>query len=858
MEDLENKLQSTSPNTVVQTFSKIIQNILAKYKDEVKDFPELKFLKEKSLNCDPLISEVSGRAVVKLVEDRVLSIEPIIADFLSATSSTKCHSSLINIMGDLLYLKWKQDNLRGSKYNLYSPQHPLITILVENPSSCNLVLNKIRGLHSRQNELPVNQLFRPVYLYGLHHPSISMNLFKYRLWTFLLSQKILEQTLFFDLLCWLQIETRDHVELTSELIDQALLAESSNESCLNVDLLVLWQVTVLYYLALNKLDMLPNVYCLKRVFQGKLRYFTTNCVLLIFSKIIDVCSPVYLKDVFQLCETVVLQSKADFHVIQTLRSSLLQWLASPCILIEDAYKIAESIFNKTCSMDNRPRNDDGSNNFPDIFHKEITSNNTLFGSVELCRLSGDLYSETRLSEWLDSLQGCPSSFIEEILHFLCGLLLVDDFSQEILSKSLALILNSAERNVSLTPKLLAIILYKLSNTRHARLSFELLSALPKLVVLRENIPKIMSTLQAVSRGSENLFNVGLKLIFDAWKIDSMCYPYLEGLLVDGGGFKKRWDRYVTKSYIIKQLCLEKPELYGEEMVAHLSKILNECKDDNGSLPSALAIDAVTVLCKAEIVNVVQTWAILAPMFRNDLRLPVVKSLCSLIREIPQLSYTESYMELHRDVMHQLWEYVETGDPEICEAALSSLTSFGLEQICVHLPEEYLDPSTPTKTTPTTQHLVPGKTWIDFLIKLRVSSASVNFITKMISIEIDGYLKYVYQTKGNKEPLNYGYLPSHSVLRGLGEFIKTWSNKWRGSIHDKLYVECLRILSTEFSKPLPPLDWCFLQELMHDPQTKKYCVDLSSHQVIISGTARRLMENYINAVTEKPIVSNFIG
>lgn len=76
-----------------------------------------------------------------------------------------------------------------------------------------------------------------------------------------------------------------------------------------------------------------------------------------------------------------------------------------------------------------------------------------------------------------------------------------------------------------------------------------------------------------------------------------------------------------------------------------------------------------------------------------------------------------------------------------------------------------------------------------------------------------------------------------------------ANKWKHSIHDLLYIECLKIFSKEYSKPLPPLDWCFLQELLHDSRLKDYCIDIASHQAILSGTARRLVENYIVAVTE---------
>ena len=63
------------------------------------------------------------------------------------------------------------------------------------------------------------------------------------------------------------------------------------------------------------------------------------------------------------------------------------------------------------------------------------------------------------------------------------------------------------------------------------------------------------------------------------------------------------------------------------------------------------------------------------------------------------------------------------------------------------------------------------------------------------------------------------------------------------------VLVLKILSKKYTKPLPPLDWCFLQELIHMRKFRKFCINLASHQVILSGSARRLIENMIIVATE---------
>ncbi|RZC36873.1 uncharacterized protein BDFB_008470, partial [Asbolus verrucosus] len=286
------------------------------------------------------------------------------------------------------------------------------------------------------------------------------------------------------------------------------------------------------------------------------------------------------------------------------------------------------------------------------------------------------------------------------------------------------------------------------------------------------------------------------------------------------------------------------------MVAHLSKILNECNNADGALACALAIDGITLLCKFEVIDAVTTWATLAPMFKSENRIPVIKSLCSLISEIPNLSYTEAYPKLIEEVVSKLWEYtILNPDKEVGEAALNALTSFSVEQIMAQMPDEYLNEETLTSNK--SRDVIPGQCWLHFLKNCDARKLEVagDFLIKMVALEISNYLKFVYQVKGTREPTDYSYLPTNSVVRGISTYIKSKMFKWKGSVYKEVYLQCLRIFSQEYSKPLPPLDWCFLQELVHEPEAKNFCINIASHQVVLSGTARRFMVNYIEAIIE---------
>lgn len=66
------------------------------------------------------------------------------------------------------------------------------------------------------------------------------------------------------------------------------------------------------------------------------------------------------------------------------------------------------------------------------------------------------------------------------------------------------------------------------------------------------------------------------------------------------------------------------------------------------------------------------------------------SLCKLIGDIPNLEYTESYDKLYDEVTQHLWNYIVNSESkEVISEALDALSSFSLDWICAHFPDEYL-------------------------------------------------------------------------------------------------------------------------------------------------------------------------
>ncbi|KAF7279675.1 hypothetical protein GWI33_006838 [Rhynchophorus ferrugineus] len=290
-----------------------------------------------------------------------------------------------------------------------------------------------------------------------------------------------------------------------------------------------------------------------------------------------------------------------------------------------------------------------------------------------------------------------------------------------------------------------------------------------------------------------------------WEIDSSCYSNLESLLLQE---KKNisCEEIISKAFIIKMIAQKRPELHGRDLIPHISKILNEYTDSTGAIPCSLVIDSLKYLCKAEIIDIIRTWENISPQFRNERRVPVIKSICSLLREVPSFSYTESEDEFNNEVIQHLWK---------------------VELICLNIPSEFLDEEKQPQDKSFGQRAVSGKTWIKFLINCKCREAAVDFLIELVSNEINNYL---------------------NIVKVLAKYIKDNRDQVNG-FKESLFTDCMKILSRKYNKPLPPLNWCFLQELIHKPELKHFCIDIACHQIVLSGSARRLVENYIAVLTE---------
>lgn len=301
--------------------------------------------------------------------------------------------------------------------------------------------------------------------------------------------------------------------------------------------------------------------------------------------------------------------------------------------------------------------------------------------------------------------------------------------------------------------------------------------------------------------------------------------------------------------------------HGTDLVVFLSDILNKCSDKRGDTATSIALDTISVLCKNNVINIVSAWSTLSGKFKSEKRPKVVKSLCSLFGQATLLhNPTVEYQNLIVELTKKLWSYVvNSNDPSIIGFALKTLKNYNINDMdLANLPSVFrenltLPPSmakTPidaAKDPVDVLTYIPGECWIQMLQKINQDALedADDLIGHYISKEIADFRGGVYALpEGRPEPNDLKALPPRSVLRAISTYVIHESKKAKLQ-HEATVEHCLCILSRKYSKPIPPLNWCFLHDLFHRSfNMKKYSLYIAINQSIFSGTAKRFIENYL--------------
>lgn len=242
------------------------------------------------------------------------------------------------------------------------------------------------------------------------------------------------------------------------------------------------------------------------------------------------------------------------------------------------------------------------------------------------------------------------------------------------------------------------------------------------------------------------------------------------------------------------------------------------------------------------------------------------------------SSSNDYELLFREALDRLWNLVTNSiDVEIIKCALRALRNFDFTELTlqhipsafydtIKLPREYQiqiaashnDPNNPPLTAADVVPHIPGECWIEFLqhVNQDVLDDAVEFVIHLIDSEISQYRSGVYMlADGRPEPKELQHLHNRSPLRAIAKFLIEQSDS---KIESSAAVKCLRCISRKYSRPIPPLNWFFLIEYINQGskfydcnenerfQMKTFALTLAGNQIAHSGSAKTLIENYLQS------------
>jgi hypothetical protein len=146
-------------------------------------------------------------------------------------------------------------------------------------------------------------------------------------------------------------------------------------------------------------------------------------------------------------------------------------------------------------------------------------------------------------------------------------------------------------------------------------------------------------------------------------------------------------------------------------------------------------------------------------------------------------------------------------------------------------------------------LCVGECWIQLLqnMNLETLDAAGDLLTEWLRVELTLYQSGIYRTATARgEPASYSYLHHRSICRGIAEYLQRLSQGTLEPSKIPVARQCLRILSHNFRKTLPPLNWTFLQQFLQEPDLCHYSLITASKQASSSESGRIVVETYLNS------------
>uniref|UniRef100_A0A4W3IGH5 Focadhesin n=1 Tax=Callorhinchus milii TaxID=7868 RepID=A0A4W3IGH5_CALMI len=248
-----------------------------------------------------------------------------------------------------------------------------------------------------------------------------------------------------------------------------------------------------------------------------------------------------------------------------------------------------------------------------------------------------------VSDWLASIKSMLplNDKVPEYITLLLSYIIAKE-DGECLHRALETTTELANADSSQVPHLISVLMFKLGQPLQATLYQAILYTLPSLGTHKVCVAQILRALQMLW-STAKLKAISLRLMTILWEKQDRVYPELQKFMalldVPSMSLAKedQWEQMIAKAACIRDICKKRSYQHGADMLAAISKVLNECTRADQATPAVLVLQGLHALCQTEVVDIRSTWYALSPKLCCDTRPLVVKALTELFALVPALN-----------------------------------------------------------------------------------------------------------------------------------------------------------------------------------------------------------------------------
>ncbi|EAT45697.1 AAEL003089-PA [Aedes aegypti] len=861
MDDYKQIVSKHSILATASAIQKCIKSINDKQSKSNVKTNELELLKSLVKSDNPRTAQLAVQALVQLVSSGSLDLGQTLGILVTTlANSSSAHFNAIGYgMFELLLLDLRRrcsalgEDPYVCQFDLKPPQHPLILLLSNRDVVKVLAFsNKVNEIcHHHDQIIRKNsvEFLRPVFLHVFNNPTLFPETQK--MWRALLKSASNDDTavkMIYEIISWSKTSTSEKCLYTNNLLLEVLdyvPAEKRFEwlrrdICLYIAAVSKELIGYNYDPSENFLKIFSALHVDKD--HASVNY--NSVLLMVLSDVMQNIAPAHILGLMRIVH-FLLESGCNRLSQLMIMDGAVQFLGQQTFIhnyLEDCNCVLNAVLDNSYPaevptlFEMRPAS---------YFHSDIAKYS------HFCMWWNDVENRIlTIDQFLEALSR-TSRFSDKVNLVLRGLMYTHEIPFEDWRKLFDQLVICSKSNEEICSRLLTPILFLLANDSNPRKRLHLLRSLASMGA-KDHVLRVLKALtKDVDRATS------LDLYLRLWKAEPRTYPFLYDVLKDTSRRPREdsWETSFARTYTIREICLIKPQQHGADLVNLFSEILSHPEDANNEAAVALAIDAIASLCENHVINIVSTWKVLGFKFTHEKRPRIIQSLCRFFANVPSIKVNSLEQErLVNEIILKLWQFVtDFDDREVIVAALDSLKSFSPDMMNIFQIPEFFRQGIPLPSEDDESldaKMIPGDCWIQLIHFVNHSAieAAGDLVSHHIHNEMQSYRGGIYlNPEGRPEPSSLKHLPKRSILAAVIHHLISHGGKMNSAdTTDIVLYNLLRIVAKKYPKPIPPLNWCFLHEYFHHCyESKKYCLQIAIKQMPHSGTAKRIVENFLS-------------